>query len=577
MHVPARLGRAGLALLSGCLVAWSLPPFGWWPLGILGTAALAGLLAGQRCGSRLLVGLLAGLGQLGIGLAWAGLFSLAGYLVLVLVESVFLAAAAGCVTPRAGRVPAFVGALVLAEAARDSFPFGGLPLASAALGQAAGPLAILARLGGPLAVLAGLALAGAALAEATLALAPGAARPVEPGRRAAPAPSGWVAPVRGAATAVVVLAGAWFFAAGSSGGPAVGQLSVAAVQGGRLGAPSDIAVATQVLAAQLAATRRLTTHADLVLWPEDVVALDAPFTSSPERRLLVAVARRLHTTLVAGVTEPAGRGHFRNEVVAIGPTGRTAAVFEKVHLVPFGEYVPDRALFAHLADLAAVPLDAVAGHGSGEISTPAGRFAVLISFETFFASRGRSGVLAGGEALLVPTNTASYASSQVPAQELAASRLQAIAEGRDLLQAATVGFTAMIAPNGEVLAHLALDQQGVLAVELPLRRGATPYDRFGEAPLLALAAAAIAAGWALELSGMRRPSSGSEATDAECSTPATTADPGTSTPRESTPSSRVTAPAGTFGALAARSASPSGRSAKSTLLKRMNLPTQITA
>jgi apolipoprotein N-acyltransferase len=559
MGAPERLRRGGLAVLAGCLVASSLPPLGAWPLGIAGVAVLIGLLAGQGAPARLATGLLAGIGQLAIGLAWAEQFTLPGYLVLVLVESAFLAGAAAVVPRGAGRVPAFAGAVVLAEAARDSFPFGGLPLGSAALGQVGGPLAALARLGGPLAVLGGLALAGAALAEATSSLrsqarprgrlarlgrpagtnrgapaglddaadlgdaaglgAPAglddAAERCAPERcgqpeRAGPLDRGeqpaWAAPARRAGAAAGVLAVLCCLAAvAPGGGAAIGLLAAAAVQGGRLSAPSDVPAPVEVLAAQLSATGRITGHAGLVLWPEDTVALDLAYARSPEARLLAAAARHLRTTLVVGVTEPAGPGRFRNEVVAIGPSGRVAAVFEKVHLVPFGEYVPDRGLFSHLAGFGAVPSDAVAGHGSGEIATPAGRFAVLVSFETFFAGRARSGVRAGGEALLVPTNTASYATSQVPAQELAASRLEAIAEGRDLLQAATVGYSALVAPDGTVLAELALGKQAVLSVRLPLRRGETPYGRFGQVPVLVLAALTLAAGWALALSARRRP------------------------------------------------------------------------
>ena len=78
-------------------------------------------------------------------------------------------------------------------------------------------------------------------------------------------------------------------------------------------------------------------------------------------------------------------------------------VFEKVHRVPFGEYVPFRGLFSHLANLDAVPRDAIPGRGSGLMRTPAGPLGILVSYEVFFADRGRSSVRAGAQLLVVPT------------------------------------------------------------------------------------------------------------------------------------------------------------------------------
>ncbi|HTX00804.1 MAG TPA: nitrilase-related carbon-nitrogen hydrolase [Acidimicrobiales bacterium] len=622
-----RAWRGGLALLAGALVALSLPPFGLWPLGIAGTALLARLLHDRRSGARLLAGLLTGIGQFGIGLAWAEQFTLPGYLVLVLVESAFLALAALAVPPRRGRVAGFAAALVLAEAARDAFPFGGLPLGSAVLGQAAGPLAALARLAGPLTVLAGLALAGSVLAELEQALSASRFAVAGEMRTWRIPPLRWATAARragggaarragGAGAALLALCVVALVA--PDGGPAVGHVAVAAVQGGRLAPARDLPAPVQVLDAQLSATARLSrgvqrpgmpprsatsqrrdgsglrSSPSLVLWPEDVVALDVAFATSPERAVLAATARRLGATLIAGVTEPAGPGHFRNEVVALAPSGRLVATFEKVHLVPFGEYVPDRSLFSHLADFAAVPLDAVSGRGDGEITTPAGRFAVLISFETFFTARGRSGVRAGGEALLVPTNTASYSTSQAPGQELAASRLQAVAEGRDLLQAATVGYSAIVSTDGAVRAASRLGARAVLSGSIALRSGMTLYDRFGDPWLLALAVVGLGGSWlaARRRAGDQSARAGSspEAATVAASRPSGSSEssaplsPSPAGETSVTPPSPAAIPAGEAASAGepaptepSRSARPSGRSAKRTLLKRMNLPTQITA
>ena len=131
------------------------------------------------------------------------------------------------------------------------------------------------------------------------------------------------------------------------------------------------------------------------------------------------------------------------------------------------------------------------------MATPVGKIAVLVSYEVFFPARGRSGVRAGGQLILVPTNTSSYSSEQAPAQEIAASRLQAIEEGRDLLQAAPTGYSAVIDNRGDVLRSTLLSASSVLTATVALRDGTTLYTRFGDAPVLALALGAVLAGWAL--------------------------------------------------------------------------------
>ena len=269
-------------------------------------------------------------------------------------------------------------------------------------------------------------------------------------------------------------------------------MSVALVQGGGArGLSKEQVGPAAVYAAQLAATSRVASARPapaLTLWPEDVVALDRPLAGSPQAAQLGRLARELHTTLVAGVTEPASPTTFRNEVVAWGPNGHVVATFEKVHRVPFGEYVPLRSFFSHFASLSGVPTDAVPGHGSGLVRTPAGPLGLLVSFEIFYAGRSHGSVRDGAELLAVPTNTSSYSTSQVPAQEVAAAIVQAVETGRDLVQAAPTGFSAVVTQRGVVVERSSLGARQVLFADVALRRGLTPYDHWGDAPVLVLGA-----------------------------------------------------------------------------------------
>ena len=284
------------------------------------------------------------------------------------------------------------------------------------------------------------------------------------------------------------------------GGAAVHTLRVALVQGGgQRGLDKQQVSPTAVLAAQVAATFAVASaHPTprLVVWPEDVVALERPLAGSPQATILSRLAKRLHTTLLAGVTEPASPTSFRNEVVAWGPRGRIVGVFEKVHRVPFGEYVPFRSFFSHFAELSGVPVDAVPGRGTGLMRTPAGPLGLLVSFEIFYAGRSHESVRAGAELLTAPTNTSSYSTSQVPTQEMAAAMVQAVETGRDLVQAAPTGFSAVVTQRGVVVAaQRARPAPGALRHGVVAARP-DPYDHWGDLPVLTLAALALVAGWA---------------------------------------------------------------------------------
>jgi len=522
--VPRRGAVALPCLAAGAGLALSLPPWGFWILAFPAAGLLWWRLGGLRPRTRLWAGWLAGLGCYVPGLMFARSFTLVGAAVLIAAEALFVGVACLAVPrgPVWARALAFPAAMTLAEAARQTWPFGGLPIGGVFLGQAAGPLLGTARLGGPLALTAVVYTGGVASG----ALGTVVARAVRDHRRiratgrpdGAPAASAWPDALAGlgglatvAAVALVAVAGAG--AAGDlapDGGPSVGAVTAAAVQGGGLRGFSKAQVdPAVVLAAATDATDELARRTagrplDLVLWPEDVVALDGPLDGSPEESVLSGLARRLGSTLVVGVTETTSATAYRNEVVAFGPDGTVVSRYEKVHRVPFGEYVPYRSFFARLANLSAVPRDAVPGTGTGLLTTPAAPLGAMISFEVFYAGRGRSAVRAGAQLLIVPTNTSSYAASQIPTQEIAASEVQAVQQGRDLLQAAPTGYSAWINNRGVLEARSTLGARQIVPAVLQRRTGRTLYVRFGDAPVLAASVAALAAGWWLAVRGRGR-------------------------------------------------------------------------
>ncbi|MHB8329668.1 MAG: apolipoprotein N-acyltransferase [Acidimicrobiales bacterium] len=496
---PARRWRVvAPAFAAGVGAALSLPPWGLWILAFPSAALLWWRLDRLPPGRRLLAGWAFGLGLYVVGLWWVTSFNVYGGVLLMALEALAPALAAALVPSGRGRTPALAGAMVLVEALRSSWPFGGLPLGGVALGQAGGPLADAARLGGPLLLVGLVWLGGGALGSVSTVVLRRVARRGAAGHSALVPVAGAVVAAALSLTAVVGVAVAGRYAA--DGGGDVGRVRVAAVQGGGVRGLRKAQVdPTTVFAAQVAATNALLSRPGiarptLLVWPEDVIALNVSLVGSDAQSTVAALAVRARATLLAGVTEPAGRGHFRNEIVAFGPDGRIVARFDKVHRVPFGEYVPLRPLVRHLADLSAVPEDAVAGHGDGVLHTPAGPLGTMVSYEVFFAARGRVATRAGATLLVVPTNTSSYSTSQVPTQEIAAARLQAIEEGRDLVQAAPTGFSALIDHDGRVLARSSLGRRSLVVGELSLRTGRTLYERVGDLPVLVAALAGLLGG-----------------------------------------------------------------------------------
>jgi apolipoprotein N-acyltransferase len=541
------------SLGAGLGLALSLPPWGWWILAFPAAGLLWWRLAGLRPRTRLWAGWLAGLGCYVPGLMWARSFTTPGAVVLIAVEAAFMGVACLVVParPTSARALAFPAAMVLAEAVRQTWPFGGLPIGGVFLGQADGPLLGVARLGGPLALDGAVFVGGvglAALIEVVVrtvrdgararafarvdpygggsgAVNPGAVNPgaVNPGavNPGAVNPAGRVGVVRGAlagrgamaVVAVVAVVGLTALAVAADhapdGGPSVGTVTTAAVQGGGArGFDKSQINPSVVLAAQMSATSLMSrldhgVTPQLVLWPEDVVSLDTLLTDSPEEGVLSNLARSLHTTLVVGVTETVSPTAFRNEIVAFGPDGALVSRYEKVHRVPFGEYVPYRSFFAHLGNLSSVPRDAIPGRASGLVPTPAAPLGAMISYEVFYADRGRSSVRAGAQLLIVPTNTSSYATAQVPTQEIAASEVQAVQQGRDLLQAAPTGYSAAVTNRGVLLDRSTLGARQVVFATLSRRTGTTLYVRYGDLPVLVLAGVALVAGWLLRRAAER--------------------------------------------------------------------------
>ncbi|MDP9100760.1 MAG: apolipoprotein N-acyltransferase [Actinomycetota bacterium] len=484
--------RAALVVApaAGLVLVLAFPPFGWWWLAPFCVAGLA-----WSCRSRSLPrgALLGGLGGLGFFLPllhWSGAVAgTAAWLALALLEAAFFAllGAALALTAELRAAPVWVACLWVAEEAlRSRLPFGGFPwgrLAFAGGDNALLPLASLA--GAPLVTFATALIGGVLLLLAQRTRMP-----------------------RRALVAWVVLAGGIGLASRLVPLPASGPpVTVAVIQGSvpRLGLAFNAQRAavldrhvrqTHALAVQVRAGRL--PAPDLVIWPENSSDIDPLLDRAAGEAISAAAADIGVPVLVGAVLDGPGR-YVRNAGIVWDPVAGPGAMYVKRHPVPFGEYLPFRALVDALTSKAElIPRDFLAGHGAGVLSvgrTARGPVVVgdVICFEIAYDGLVRDVVRGGGKLLVVQTNNATFGRSGESSQQLAMGRLRSVETGRAVLVAATSGISAVIAPDGTVLGRSAFQEPDLLVRRLPLRSSLTPAMQAGAWPEVALALASAAA------------------------------------------------------------------------------------
>ena len=269
--------------------------------------------------------------------------------------------------------------------------------------------------------------------------------------------------------------------------PEGAPLSVALLQGN---IPQDLKFDPARYARTLETYARLAeaSAARLIVLPETAVPrfLDRVDPAYLER--LEAAARRNGGDLLLGVPVRTGGGEYFNSVLSLGVAPRQT--YHKVHLVPFGEFVPPG--FGWITERLRIPLsDFSRGSPAQKPLAVAGQRAALnICYEDAFGAE-LARALPEATLLVNVSNVAWFGDSLAPAQHLQIGRMRALETGRMLLAATNSGLTAAVDRDARVLAQLAPFSEGRLEVEARGYGGATPYVRFGDWPVLALCAAML--------------------------------------------------------------------------------------
>ena len=221
-----------------------------------------------------------------------------------------------------------------------------------------------------------------------------------------------------------------------------------------------------------------TQHPDLIVWPES----PAPFqTNDPAFRQPISdLALEAHAWLVIGSIAVDNPQTFFNSASLVSPSGEWTARYSKIHLVPFGEYVPFASVFSFAGGLT----QAVGSFTRGPLHAPlqAGqhKLGIFICYESIFPNEVRQLVKEGAAVLVNISNDGWYGDSGAWAQHLNQARMRSIENNRWLLRDTNTGLTASIDPYGRVVARLERKVRSALAAPYGLTNVTTFYSEHGD-------------------------------------------------------------------------------------------------
>ncbi len=250
-----------------------------------------------------------------------------------------------------------------------------------------------------------------------------------------------------------------------------------------------------IYAAYLQMTRQaIFQGAQFVVWPES----STPFMFEDDRAAaeeLRRIAREARVAVLLGTdqVERSQPPKYYNGAVMVDADGNTAATYQKMHLVPFGEYVPARQLFFFVPRI----VDAISDFSSGVEPRllPVGEHRVntSICYEVVYPDLVRRFVNDGSELLTTITNDAWFGPTSAPYQHFAQASMRAIENGRFLVRAANTGISGIVDPYGRTVAASGLFEPAVIVGNARFLQTVTPYMRIGDAVAYAsiLSAAAL--------------------------------------------------------------------------------------
>jgi apolipoprotein N-acyltransferase len=253
--------------------------------------------------------------------------------------------------------------------------------------------------------------------------------------------------------------------------------------------------AATIVQSYIANTRRAAADgARFILWPESALPFffqEEPIVGDAIRQL----AYQTRTTLLFGSDqiERTTPPRYYNSAFLIEPAGTVGGVYRKIHLVPFGEYVPLKRLLYFAGPLVQAVSDFSAGERMVMLPVAGRPVSTAICYEVVYPDLGRRATLAGSQLLTTITNDAWFGYSSAPWQHFQMASMRAIEQGRYLARAANTGISGIVDPYGRVLARTRLFEEATVVGDVRFLAGQTFYGRTGDLFAYACAIATLAA------------------------------------------------------------------------------------
>ena len=289
-------------------------------------------------------------------------------------------------------------------------------------------------------------------------------------------------------SAILMALAAWGSrrAAASEWSRAGEAIRVGLIQGNvSLGERSDPARGSVIFDNYLRMTRQaIREGAEFVIWPESATPFrfeEDPVSAGRIRTL----ARQARVPILFGsdqMERVAGGlpARYYNSAFLVRADGTTGAAYRKMHLVPFGEYVPAKRVFFFAAPLVEAVSDFSAGESTVLLPIDGHPISTSICYEVVYPDLVRRSVAAGSELLTTITNDAWFGLTSAPYQHFEQASMRAIEEGRYLVRSANTGVSGIVDPYGRVLERTSIYQPAVLVGEARFLRTSTFYARHGD-------------------------------------------------------------------------------------------------
>jgi apolipoprotein N-acyltransferase len=242
-------------------------------------------------------------------------------------------------------------------------------------------------------------------------------------------------------------------------------------------------------------TRRVAGRgARFILWPESALPVffeEEPLVSAAVRQVAVETG----STLLVGSDqiERTAPVRYFNAAFLIDPAGTVAAVYRKVHLVPFGEYVPAKRLLSFAGPLVQAVSDFSEGDRVVMLPVAGHTASTAICYEVVYPDLAREATRVGSQLLTTITNDAWFGRSSAAWQHFEMASLRAVEQGRYLARAANTGISGIVDPYGRVLVRSALFEQAALTGDVRFLTSRTIYARTGDVFAFACVVATLAA------------------------------------------------------------------------------------